>query len=483
MGLFTPSKPAPAPLILSVCFGLFFLYVLVSITVNYRKLRTFRGPLLAKLSGIWLFWQSCNKNVYEAEKAALKRYGSPARIGPNLLVTDDPDVIRHINAPSSKWSRSTWYEAMKMDPRVDTVFSTRDEKVHSKMKAMEVGAYNGRDVPRLEIDIEDRIKDLIKLVSRSDGKRMDFAMTARFFTLDVLSTVAFGRKFGFMEANADLWEYDKTSAGFMNVIELTANHPWIHRILASSIMQNLAAPRVTDKSGIGPVLAFARKAVSERFENSTDEHKDMLNYFKTKGLSQVQMEAEAYLQIIAGSDSTTTILRSILYTLVGTPSVYTKLSKEIDDAVKAGAISSPVVKYAEARKLRYLDACIWEGIRMYPPIFGLKTKTAPPGGETIKGIYYPGGCDLGMCDENMMRNQDTFGPDADLYRPERWLNADHDIYIRYARVVDIVFGAGRFVCLGKHIAMMELYKAFVEASTPKNINTDSADCCAASPTF
>ncbi|KAK3669748.1 hypothetical protein LTR78_010376 [Recurvomyces mirabilis] len=345
---------------------------------------------------------------------------------------------------------------------MDTVFSTRDEKVHAKLKSMEAGGYNGRDAPGLETDIDERVKELIDLVDSYHGKSMDFSVTARFFTLDVLSTVAFGRKFGFMEANEDLWKYDEASAGFMSVIELMANHHLIYRILASPGMQALGAPKVTDKKGTGPVLAFARKAVAERFENPHDKREDMLNYFKVKGLSQVQMEAEAYLQIIAGADSTTTILRSILYTLVGTPSAYIALRKEIDDAVEAGAISTPIVKYPEAKKLPYLTACIWEGIRMYPPVFGLKTKRAPPGGETIKGIYYPGGCDLGMCDERMMRKRDIFGSDADIYRPERWMEADHDTYIKYMRVVDIVFGAGRFVCLGKHIAMMELHKAFVE---------------------
>lgn len=65
------------------------------------------------------------------------RTGSPARVGPNLLVTDDPDLIRHMAAPGSKWTRSTWYDAMKLDPRQNNVFSTRDERLHAELKAKE----------------------------------------------------------------------------------------------------------------------------------------------------------------------------------------------------------------------------------------------------------------------------------------------------------------------------------------------------------
>lgn len=63
--------------------------------------------------------------------------GSPLRIAPDLLVTDNADLIRHMNAPSSKWRRSAWYEAMRLDPRHDNVFSTRDEGLHAELRAKE----------------------------------------------------------------------------------------------------------------------------------------------------------------------------------------------------------------------------------------------------------------------------------------------------------------------------------------------------------
>jgi hypothetical protein len=44
-----------------------------------------------------------------------------------------------MNAPGSKWTRSEWYSGMRMDPRLDSVFSTRDEKVHTELKAKEAG--------------------------------------------------------------------------------------------------------------------------------------------------------------------------------------------------------------------------------------------------------------------------------------------------------------------------------------------------------
>lgn len=68
------------------------------------------------------------------------RPGSPARIGPNLLVTDDPHLFRHMNAPRSRWTRGTWYDGMKMDPRRNNILSERDEKKHADMRAKMIGA-------------------------------------------------------------------------------------------------------------------------------------------------------------------------------------------------------------------------------------------------------------------------------------------------------------------------------------------------------
>lgn len=65
--------------------------------------------------------------------------GPTCRVGSDILVTGDEDVVRHMNAPGSRWRRSHWYEAMRLDPRLDTVFSTRDEKLHFDLKAKEAG--------------------------------------------------------------------------------------------------------------------------------------------------------------------------------------------------------------------------------------------------------------------------------------------------------------------------------------------------------
>jgi hypothetical protein len=65
--------------------------------------------------------------------------------------------------------------------------------------------YSGKENPYLEQSVDDRTRDLTQLIEEkylSSGKffrKADFARIAQFYTLDVISDVAFGAPLGFLE--------------------------------------------------------------------------------------------------------------------------------------------------------------------------------------------------------------------------------------------------------------------------------------------
>ena len=71
-----------------------------------------------------------------------------------------------------------------------------------------------------------------------------------------------------------------------------------------------------------------------------------------------------------------------------------RLRAEIDEVVNNGSISSPI-QDCEARALPYLQACIKEGLRMFPPATGRLPKEVPPEGDTFNGVFLPGGTEIG----------------------------------------------------------------------------------------
>ena len=77
---------------------------------------------------------------------------------------------------------------------------------------------------------------------------------------------------------------------------------------------------------------------------------------------------------MAGADSTATAMRTTFLYIITNPSVYSKLREEISEGLRDGRISSPVIRDVEAKELPYLQACIKEGLRIWPPLTGLMTK-------------------------------------------------------------------------------------------------------------
>lgn len=166
--------------------------------------------------------------------------------------------------------------------------------------------------------------------------------------------------------------------------------------------------------------------------------------------------------MFAGSDTTASAIRATMFALLTSPSAYRSLQAEIDSAT----LSKPVVRDEEARQLPYLQAVILEGLRVHPPPGGLLPKETPPEGDTVNGTYIPGGVSIGTNIWAIMRNATIFGDDVECFRPERWLGIDEVKYAEMYRIVDLAFGSGRFKCLGRTIALIELNKVIVEVRTP-----------------
>lgn len=108
------------------------------------------------------------------------------------------------------------------------------------------------------------------------------------------------------------------------------------------------------------------------------------------------------------------------------------------------------------------QAVIQEGLRMVSPVVMGFPKRVPAGGDTIDGKFVPAGTDVFVNFWSMLRNRDTFGEDADVFRPERFLECDEVKRAYLAKNVDLAFGHGRWMCPGKTLAWIELNKIFVE---------------------
>lgn len=192
-------------------------------------------------------------------------------------------------------------------------------------------------------------------------------------------------------------------------------------------------------------------------------------YSDGSSLSAVEKRAHVTLLIQAGADTTGTAMGSITRFLYLNPQCLARARAEIDEADKAGKLSNPI-QFEETRvHLPFFVACIKEGIRLNPPATNLFARIVPKGGKIIDGSYVPEGTDVTSHAYVVQRDRDLYGADAEVFRPERWLESE-----KKAAELDaasFAFGIGPRVCIGKDIAIMELYKLLPEIVRRFDIET------------
>lgn len=300
---------------------------------------------------------------------------------------------------------------------------------------------------------------------------VDLARKIQFFTLDVISKIGLGTAFGMLQSDTDIDDYLKSSEEGLIVGNnaLALGFSWIAH---SPFIGRFIAPSPKDNNGFGKMMATCFRIVDERAANATDKRSDMLASFVRHGLSGEELRTEALEQIIAGSDTTATGIRVTLLHVMTNPRVHAKLQAEIDEAVRDGRAPASGFRFisaSEAKQLRYLQAVIRESLRVNPPVANIFARDVPPGGDTIKVgdsvAFVPGGVCIGYSAYAMHHSKEIYGEDADAFRPERWFESDPDKLKSMLLTNELVFGHGKFQCLGKTIAQMEIGKIVFEVST------------------
>lgn len=165
-------------------------------------------------------------------------------------------------------------------------------------------------------------------------------------------------------------------------------------------------------------------------------------------------------QILGGADTTAIVMKAIFYYLLKNPSVKTKLVAELQSA----SLPFPAT-YQSVEKLPYLDACIKEGLRIHPVVGHILERVVPSNGLALSdGTILPPGTIVGINPWVLHRNKEVFGEKTDDFAPERWLRkegegkGEYEVRVKKMKDADMSFGNGNRTCLGRPLALIELYK-------------------------
>ncbi|TVU42238.1 hypothetical protein EJB05_08632, partial [Eragrostis curvula] len=224
---------------------------------------------------------------------------------------------------------------------------------------------------------------------------------------------------------------------------LAAAHAVIHGYL-TEMMEKSKTRRLTDLHGGQDMVIAAADFLTSDPEYSSDDlllRKTLVNY------------------LVAGRDTVGTSLPWVFYNLAKNPRVVAAIREELAPIVaKRKSTANTVVVFdpEETRPLVYLQAAMFESLRLYPP-GPIERKTVladdalPSGGHEVRA-----GDTVLIPVYAMGRMGSLWGEDCREYRPERWL-ADDDAKLRYVPSNKFMaFNTGPRTCLGKDVAIAQM---------------------------
>lgn len=141
--------------------------------------------------------------------------------------------------------------------------------------------------------------------------------------------------------------------------------------------------------------ALASKKAKEH-RDSDEKHMDILGYLedvhrkKPDEYSEYDMVSTVTSNIFAGSDTTAIALRSMIYNLLANPQYHDRFLRELRERREAGQVSYPI-RFQEAEEWPFLQAVMYEAIRLHPPFAVHLPRVVPQGGLVANGVYLPPG--------------------------------------------------------------------------------------------
>ncbi|KAF7192204.1 Cytochrome P450 monooxygenase [Pseudocercospora fuligena] len=152
----------------------------------------------------------------------------------------------------------------------------------------------------------------------------------------------------------------------------------------------------------------------------------------------------ASLFMVAGTETSASALSGTTYYLLRNPRCLDKLATELRTTFR----SFEDLSLTQLARCQYLQACIQEGLRVYPPLPIMPPRRTPPGGCVIDGWWVAGNTKVDINQYAAHHDEEAFHR-AHEYIPERWLSDKSDEF-KNDRLDSVEpFNIGPRNCLGQ----------------------------------
>ncbi|EME77534.1 uncharacterized protein MYCFIDRAFT_44990 [Pseudocercospora fijiensis CIRAD86] len=426
-----------------------FLLGATSSTLFYRiflnPLNNFPGPYFARLTDFWLAWYVGSAlDQYRKLDGLHKRYGDFVRVGATTLSVANPHAIDAMLGYDSPALKGAWYDIDYPNP---SMHGTRDREAHAKLRQKWAPAFSDKALRAYNSRIKAFTKSFIGQIAELDGKPVDVTKSFSVYSFAVMAGLSFGKDEQMLQVE-NLPQLIKIMSDGMKLLGLLPPM-WFIRLLK-------LIPG--DPSGMKKFHAFTdshlEDAVRSNFDGASAEPGSIMSSWLYKmyqhlpdPASNGNFRSDIRLLIVGGSETVAITLTFIFYLLAKHPEHIGILRSELRHKIKSETWNDTDIKNCE-----HLNGVINEALRLHPAGPSGVYRLTPPSGMRVGDRYIPGNVTIGMPIYVIHRHEAAYAQ-PDEFIPERWYSRPE--LIRNPKALG-TFSGGRFGCIGKNLAYMEL---------------------------
>ena len=356
-----------------------------------HPLRFYPGPKLwAAYHLPWM--RSVLSGRYPFEALELhKKYGSVVRVAPNELSYTDSAAWKAICGDHN--SVTEGFFEMGKDFRnfhrpVNGVLSmiAADTTTHARFRRLFSHSFSEKGLRDMQPRIRRYVDLLIQgLRKNCDEGHLDIVEWYNWTAFDLVGDLAFGESFDCLQNQKT---NDWVSAIFGNV-KAAACLSALERYGLKRLVPLIVPKRLIEFRELN--ARRNAEQIDRRIELGTgrgdfwDEVLAKSDFEKGSGMTRAEMVSNAGLLVLAGSETTATLLSGTTYLLLKHPLVMRKLVNEVRGAFK----SEDEIDLVSVNKLNYMLAVLDESMRIYPPVPHQGNRIVPVPGAMICGKWVP----------------------------------------------------------------------------------------------
>ncbi|ORY07929.1 cytochrome P450 [Clohesyomyces aquaticus] len=463
MGLFDEDRIRQIAIGAPIAFVAYF--VVVSIyRLTLHPLAKYPGPILWRISPIPSCISLLRGRISFDYKVHHDKYGPVVRVMPNELSFNTAkawdDIYGHRVGLPNMDKDPIHVGAVEAIPGATNLTMAPDAH-HARQRRALAHAFSKQALleqePILKGYVNLFVKRLREMAHRGEAANM--VSWFNFCTFDIIGDLSFGEPFGCLQegeggesANWVVLVYESIKAGALEQATRRFASPGS---LGQKFMM-WCIPSIIRERRFKHLRNSTEKTV-RRMSTKTD-HRDFIWYIlkqreKKDEVSDDEVIMNAALFIVAGSETTATELCGLTNYLIRNPVTFKKLKDELRAAVKSEADLTMDI----LGNLPYMNACIEEGLRIFPPVpIGL-LRTVPKGGSMIDGHMVPENTSVCVASWSAAHSAANF-TDPDSFIPERFLE-DPVYKERYSSDIKKAaqpFSTGPRGCIGRNLTYVEL---------------------------